>query len=62
MHFTRDLEDRVVTASAATDYCPACGDQLDPILGGYRLNVSTFEVTLDCLGSHIALYFSTIIS
>ena len=51
MHFTRDLEDRVVTASAATDYCPACGAQLDPILGGYRLNVATFDVTLDCIGT-----------
>ena len=40
----------MVTASSATDYCPACGDQLDPILGGYRLNVATFNVTLDCLG------------
>ena len=41
----------MVTAEAATDYCPACGAQLDPILGGYRLNVATFDVTLDCIGT-----------
>ena len=41
----------MVTAESATDYCPACGAQLDPILGGYRLNVATFDVTLDCLGT-----------
>ena len=41
----------MVTAESASDYCPACGAQLDPILGSYRLNVATFEVTLDCLGT-----------
>ena len=45
------LEERsVVVATSATDFCPACGEQLDPVLGDYRLNVSTFEVTIDCLG------------
>ena len=47
------LEERaVVVATSATDFCPACGEQLDPVLGDYRLNVSTFEVTIDCLGQH----------
>ena len=40
----------MVTASSATDYCPACGDQLDPILGGYRLNVATFDIMTSAVG------------
>ena len=51
VRFISRLEERtVVVATSATDFCPACGEQLDPVLGDYRLNVATFEVTIDCLG------------
>ncbi len=34
---------------ASIDYCPVCSARLCPFKGGYSVNCSTFDVTVDCV-------------